>query len=128
MTIAVGNFKGGVSKTTTAMALAQGLSLRGHRVLAIDTDPQGSLTTLFGVLPDTMVEDEQTIAPIVYGDETSVRSAIQTTYWDGIDLIAAAPSLFGAEFVLPARQPRIQSLSSGTCSIWGSKTCGTTMT
>src|SRR5215207_9751627 len=32
-TIAVGNFKGGVAKTTTAMVLAQGLSLRGHRVL-----------------------------------------------------------------------------------------------
>ena len=40
VTLAVGNFKGGVSKTTTAMVLAQGLSLRGHRVLAIDADPQ----------------------------------------------------------------------------------------
>lgn len=106
VTIAIGNFKGGVSKTTTAMALAQGLSLRGHRVLAIDTDPQGSLTTLFGVLPDTMVEEEQTIFPLVHGDETSIRSAIQSTYWDGIDLVAAAPSLFSAEFVLPSRQMR----------------------
>ncbi len=106
ITIAIGNFKGGVSKTTTAMALAQGLSLRGHRVLAIDTDPQGSLTTLFGILPDTMVEEDQTIFPLVHGDVTSVRSAIQSTYWDGIDLIAAAPSLFSAEFVLPSRQMR----------------------
>lgn len=106
VTIAVGNFKGGVSKTTTAMALAQGLSLRGHRVLAIDTDPQGSLTTLFGVMPDTMVEEEQTIAPLCHGDETSIRSAIQTTYWDGVDLVAAAPSLFAAEFILPSRQMR----------------------
>ena len=39
ITIAVANFKGGVSKTTTAMTLAQGLSLRGHNVLAIDLDP-----------------------------------------------------------------------------------------
>lgn len=104
VTISVGNFKGGVSKTTTAMTLAQGLSLRGHRVLVLDTDPQGSLTTLFGVLPDTDVQEEQTIAPLVNGDESSVRSAIQPTYWEGIDLIAAAPSLFSAEFVLPARQ------------------------
>ena len=37
--IAVANFKGGVSKTTSAMILAQGLSMRGHRVLAIDIDP-----------------------------------------------------------------------------------------
>lgn len=104
VTISIGNFKGGVAKTTTAMTLAQGLSLRGHRVLVIDTDPQGSLTTLFGVLPDTDVSEEQTIAPLANGDETSIRPAIQPTYWDGIDLVAAAPALFSAEFVLPARQ------------------------
>ena len=109
VTIAVGNFKGGVAKTTTAMTLAQGLSLRGHRVLAIDTDPQGSLTTLFGVLPDTDVAETQTIAPLTSGDETSIRSAIQSTYWDGIDLVAAAPALFAAEFMLPARQMRDSS-------------------
>ena len=106
ITVAVGNFKGGVSKTTTAMVLAQGLSLRGHRVLLIDTDPQGSLTTLFGILPDTEVTEDQTIVPLAVGDETSIRKAIQTTYWDGIDLVAAAPILFNAEFVLPARQMR----------------------
>jgi chromosome partitioning protein len=106
ITIAVGNFKGGVAKTTTAMTLAQGLSLRGHQVLVIDTDPQGSLTTLFGVLPDTDVSEDQTIAALASGDETSIRPAIQSTYWDGIDLVAAAPALFSAEFMLPARQMR----------------------
>lgn len=104
ITIAVGNFKGGVSKTTTAMVLAQGLSLRGHRVLVIDADPQGSLTTLFGIMPDTEVTEDQTIAPLVYGETTSIRPAIQSTYWDGIDLVAASSSLFSAEFVLPSRQ------------------------
>jgi chromosome partitioning protein len=104
VTIAIGNFKGGVSKTTTAMVLAQGLSLRGHRVLAIDADPQGSLTTLFGIMPDTEVTEQQTIAPLVYGDTTSIRSSIQPTYWDGIDLVAASSTLFSAEFVLPSRQ------------------------
>ena len=64
ITVAVGNFKGGVSKTTSAMILAQGLSLRGHRVLAVDTDPQGSLTTLHGILPETEVEAEMTIGPV----------------------------------------------------------------
>jgi len=104
VTISVGNFKGGVGKTTTAMTLAQGLSLRGHRVLVIDTDPQGSLTTLFGIQPDTEVEEDQTILPLAMGSETSIRYAIRPTYWDGIDLVAAAPALFGAEFALPARQ------------------------
>jgi chromosome partitioning protein len=104
VTIAVGNFKGGVSKTTTAMVLAQGLSLRGHKVLAIDADPQGSLTTLFGIMPDTEVTEDQTIAPLVFGETTSIRSAIQSTYWPGVDLVAASSSLFSAEFVLPSRQ------------------------
>ncbi len=104
VTISIGNFKGGVSKTTTAVTLAQGLSLLGHRVLVIDTDPQGSLTTLFGILPDTEVEEEETILPLAMGSETSIRYAIRPTYWDGIDLVAAAPLLFGAEFALPARQ------------------------
>lgn len=102
--ITIANFKGGVSKTTTAAAVAQGLSLRGHRVLVIDTDPQGSLTTLFGVLPDADVDEEQTILPLCAGDIDSVMPAIQRTYWDGIDLVAAAPVLFNAEFLLPSRQ------------------------
>ena len=106
ITIAIGNFKGGVSKTTSAMILAQGLSLRGHRVLAIDTDPQGSLTTLHGVLPETEVEADMTIGPLCAGEQDSVRYAIRSTYWQGIDLIAAAPFLFSAEFALPARQMR----------------------
>jgi chromosome partitioning protein len=106
ITVAVGNFKGGVSKTTSAMILAQGLSLRGHRVLAIDTDPQGSLTTLHGILPETEVDADMTIGPLCEGSETDIRHAIRSTYWEGIDLIAAAPFLFSAEFALPARQMR----------------------
>jgi chromosome partitioning protein len=104
VTISIGNFKGGVSKTTTAVTLAQGLSLLGHKVLVIDTDPQGSLTTLFGILPDTEIDEDDTILPLAMGSQTSIRYAIRSTYWDGIDLVGAAPVLFGAEFALPARQ------------------------
>lgn len=103
-TIAVANYKGGVSKTTTAAALAQGLSLRGHKVLVVDTDPQGSLTTLFGILPDTEVDEEKTILSLCSGEATSIMPAIQKTYWDGCDLVCAAPVLFNAEFLLPSRQ------------------------
>jgi chromosome partitioning protein len=102
--IAIANFKGGVGKTTTAMSLAQGLSLKGHRILLIDCDPQGSLTTLFGILPDTEVEEANTILPVCLGQETSIAPAIQSTYWSGLDLVCAAPLLFAAEFGLPARQ------------------------
>lgn len=102
--ISVANFKGGVGKTTTAMTVAQALSLKGHRVLLIDCDPQGSLTTLFGILPDTEVEADHTILPICLGQETSIRPAIRSTYWHSLDLVCAAPLLSAAEFGLPARQ------------------------
>ncbi|MGB3540053.1 MAG: plasmid partitioning protein RepA, partial [Mesorhizobium sp.] len=50
--IAVVNFKGGSGKTTTAAHLAQHLALTGHRVLAIDLDPQASLSALHGFQPE----------------------------------------------------------------------------
>lgn len=104
--IAVANFKGGVSKTTSSMILAQGLSLRGHRVLAIDIDPQGSMTTLHGILPETDVSEDMTISPLCHGETTDITPAIRSTYWNGIDLVAAAPFLFSAEFALPSMQMR----------------------
>lgn len=106
--LAVTNFKGGVGKTTTTMTLAQGLSLKGHRVLVIDCDPQGSLTTLFGIIPATEIQDEDTLLPVCLGIETSLNSAIRSTYWHGIDIVGAAPLLYAAEFALPAKQASSQ--------------------
>lgn len=102
--IAIANFKGGVGKTTTTMTLAQGLSLKGHSVLVLDCDPQGSLTTLFGILPATEVQAEDTILPVCLGPDQSISPSIRSSYWSGIDLVGAAPLLFAAEFGLPARQ------------------------
>ena len=106
ITITTAHFKGGSSKTTTSITLAQGLSLRGHRVLVIDSDPQGSMTTLFGLLPDAEVDPNQTILPLYTGEREDVTASIQPTYWDGIDLVPAASFLFSSEFILPARQAK----------------------
>lgn len=100
--IAAGNFKGGVGKSTTAATLAQGLSLRGHKVLVIDTDPQGSLTSLMGVAPETL-EDEDTILNVASGEAQTLADAIRPTYWSNIHLIGAAPRISAAQFHLPAR-------------------------
>lgn len=102
--IAVANSKGGVTKTTTTEALAQGLSIRGRKVLLVDLDPQASLTTMNGVFADLEVAIEQTIMPLIYGDQEDLRYAVQKTYWEGIDLIPACGLVSHADFVLPAMQ------------------------
>ncbi|QIE30492.1 AAA family ATPase [Caballeronia sp. SBC2] len=104
--VTTGNSKGGVSKTTTTMCMAQGLSLLGYRVLCIDLDPQGSLTSLCGFLPDTQVQEEDTVLPLCAGDESSLRYAIKQTYWDGLDVIGCSPVAFAAEFHIPSRQSK----------------------
>lgn len=106
--VVVSNFKGGSTKTTSAMSLAQGLTLRGRRVLIVDLDPQASLSSLCGLLPSAEVDSDMTVMPLIYGDQPDLRYAIQSTYWDGLDLIPGAPTLFSAEFVIPhkvAEQP-----------------------
>ena len=107
--IAVANFKGGVAKTSTSIHLGQYFALRGYRTLMIDVDAQGSLTTLFGLRPDADVKPEQTLAPWLYGPGReewtgTLASAIQPTYWHGLDLIAGNLQLYGAEFALAGRQ------------------------
>lgn len=103
--IGVVSFKGGSCKTTTAVNLAQGLTLLGRRVLLVDLDPQGSATTLMGMLPAADVLEEHTVGPITYPPLSEAPKdlwyAVQSTYWDGLSVIPAAPYLFNAEIFLP---------------------------
>jgi chromosome partitioning protein len=98
------NLKGGVSKTTTAVCLAHGLSLRGHKVLFIDLDPQGSGSQMLGLEPEVGVTDEETLWDLFAGDQQFVDYAIQKTYWPGLDVIAANAAMNGADFMLANRQ------------------------
>lgn len=101
------NFKGGSTKSTTAMCLAQGLTLRGRKVLVVDLDPQGSITELCGYYADIEIKEEHTLAPFIssYVDEepmTSLAPLVRNTYWKNLDIIPASAALFGSEFNFPA--------------------------
>lgn len=107
--VVVPNSKGGVSKTYTAVNVAQGLALRGYQVLVIDLDPQGSATALLGFSPEIDIEYGDTFAPLAAGETDDLRPAVRSTYMDGVDLVPASVSLHSADFQLPARQVQDRS-------------------
>lgn len=108
--IAVTNFKGGSGKTTTSAHLVQYLALQGYRVLAVDLDPQASLSALLGVLPETDVGANETLyAAIRYDDsKRPLREVIRSTYFDGLDLVPGNLELMEFEHTTP------KALTSGT--------------
>ena len=101
--LSVVNFKGGSGKTTTAAHLAQYLALRGYRVLAVDLDPQASLTALHGYQPEFDVEPNQTLyAAIRYDDQRQpLASVIRSTYFAGLDLVPGNLELMEFEHDTP---------------------------
>ena len=81
------NFKGGSGKTTSSVHTAQRLALKGYRVLAVDIDPQASLTTLFGYRPEVDFLETGTIYDAIrYDDPLPLRQIIQKTYFANLDL------------------------------------------
>jgi chromosome partitioning protein len=100
--ISVMNFKGGSGKTTTAAHLAQYLALHGYRVLALDLDPQASLTTLFGLQPELEVSEGETVyGAIRYDEPRHIGEIIRSTYMAGLHLIPANLELMEFEHDTP---------------------------
>lgn len=101
--IAVTNFKGGSGKTTTAVHLAQYLALQGYRVLAVDLDPQASLSALFGYQPEFDVGESETLyGAIRYDDaQRALAEIIRPTYFAGIDLVPGNLELMEFEHDTP---------------------------
>ncbi|TKD15664.1 plasmid partitioning protein RepA [Rhodobacter capsulatus] len=88
--ISIVNFKGGSSKTTSAIHLAQRYALRGYRVLAIDMDPQASLTTMFGYRPEIEFAEGGTIYDALkYEEPVPLSQVIRKTYFHNLDLAPA---------------------------------------
>lgn len=101
--IAVVNFKGGSGKTTTSAHLAQHLALQGYRVLAVDLDPQASLSALHGIQPEFDVRDNETLYAAIRYDEDRrpLADVIQETYFSGLDLIPGNLELMEFEHETP---------------------------
>lgn len=130
--ISVANFKGGVGKTSTAAHLAMSAALDGYKVLVIDLDSQGSMTSIMG---GTVQDEWQTAFPLMAKDyalnveaenrtrttpipldETltearniNARDLIQSTHWPNIDLIGAQLNLYWAEFQVPVWRMQLRS-------------------
>ncbi|KAA2311715.1 chromosome partitioning protein [Pseudooceanicola sediminis] len=142
--VAVANFKGGVGKTSTAAHLAMSAALDGYKVLVIDLDSQGSMTSIFG----GQVEDEwQTVFPLLarhyathlrtenqrriergdpplpmedtLNEALSVKAPdlIQKTHWPNIDLIGAQLNLYWSEFQIP-----VWRMQARTWKLWDALT------
>ena len=101
--ISVMNFKGGSGKTTTAAHLAQFLALRGYRVLAIDLDPQASLSTLFGHQPELDVGDNETLYGAIRYDEDrrEMEEIVRSTYIPNLHLVPGQLELMEFEHETP---------------------------
>lgn len=101
--ISVMNFKGGSGKTTTAAHLAQFLAFRGYRVLAIDLDPQASLSALFGYQPELDVAENETIyGAIRYDDQKRhLAEIVRGTYIANLHLIPGQLELMEFEHETP---------------------------
>jgi chromosome partitioning protein len=106
--LAVANVKGGVGKTTTAVNLSASLAERGRKVLAVDLDPQSSLTVSLGFDPDQV---NLTIRDLLDKETETINSAILATPEDW-DLIPTNSGLRALERELESEAKRIYAVGA----------------
>jgi len=107
-TVAVSSEKGGVGKTTTASNLAAAWGVLGHRVLAVDFDPQFALTRAFGVAPS---HASATVYELLSQDGVEPDDAVVKEVAPGVDLLPARRELRRLEIGLVSEVRREEFLA-----------------
>jgi chromosome partitioning protein len=116
---AIANQKGGVGKTTTTVALGSLLAERGSRVLMLDLDPQGSLTTYFRLDPETVQPSSYDL--FVRAGEMDARAllaCVQPTAYPNLSLLPANTALAALERSLTGKEGMGLAVSRGLALLW----------
>ena len=106
--LAFANQKGGIGKTTSAINIAAAMAVAGKKVLAVDCDPQGNMTSGFGINKKSL---HNTSYDMLVG-RVSALDTVQKTAFDNISVIPANISLAGAEFELVELEDRAYRLKN----------------
>ena len=109
--IALANQKGGCAKTTTTLNLGIGLAHQGRKVLLVDADPQGDLTTALGWTDaDNLPITLDTQMKKILQDEPFVYNEGILHHKEGVDIIPTNIELSGMEISLVNAMSREQTL------------------
>ncbi len=115
---AIANQKGGVGKTTTTVALSSLLADQGKRVLMVDLDPQGSLTTYFRMDPESIQPSSYDLFQNTKMDPQHTRACIRATDYANLHLLPANTALVALERSMISKEGMGLAVARNLALLW----------